>query len=88
MRKILCLYQVGSGKSSLLNSVIGETHVVGGSISSCGSIAYVPQVVLYDLKKCLRFVVEMSTDVLYVPWILSGSLRDNILLGKEIDPRR
>ncbi|WVZ82232.1 hypothetical protein U9M48_029518 [Paspalum notatum var. saurae] len=58
--------EVGSGKSSLLNSVIGETHVISGSISSCGSIAYVPQ----------------------VPWILSGSVRDNILLGKEFDPRR
>uniref|UniRef100_A0A0A9DMU8 ABC transporter C family member 13 n=1 Tax=Arundo donax TaxID=35708 RepID=A0A0A9DMU8_ARUDO len=58
--------EVGSGKSSLLNSIIGETHVVSGSISFCGSIAYVPQ----------------------VPWILSGSLRDNILLGKEFDPRR
>uniref|UniRef100_K3XV63 ABC transporter C family member 13 n=1 Tax=Setaria italica TaxID=4555 RepID=K3XV63_SETIT len=58
--------EVGSGKSSLLNSVIGETHVISGSVSSCGSIAYVPQ----------------------VPWILSGSVRDNILLGKEFDPRR
>ncbi|CAN6208441.1 unnamed protein product [Urochloa humidicola] len=58
--------EVGSGKSSLLNSVIGETRVVSGSINACGSMAYVPQ----------------------VPWILSGSLRDNILLGKEFDPRR
>ncbi|KAJ1258328.1 hypothetical protein BS78_10G066900 [Paspalum vaginatum] len=58
--------EVGSGKSSLLNSVIGETHVISGSISSYGSIAYVPQ----------------------VPWVLSGSVRDNILLGKEFDPRR
>ncbi|OQU75975.1 hypothetical protein SORBI_3010G066200 [Sorghum bicolor] len=58
--------EVGSGKSSLLNTVIGETHVISGSISSCDSIAYVPQ----------------------VPWILSGTLRDNILLGKEFDPRR
>ncbi|CAL5046453.1 unnamed protein product [Urochloa decumbens] len=58
--------EVGSGKSSLLNTVIGETHIVSGSINSCGSMAYVPQ----------------------VPWILSGSLRDNILLGKEFDPRR
>lgn len=58
--------EVGSGKSSLLNSVIGETHVVSGSINSWGSIAYVAQ----------------------VPWILSGSVRDNILLGKEFDPSR
>ncbi|TVU12290.1 hypothetical protein EJB05_45926, partial [Eragrostis curvula] len=62
----LVLQNVGSGKSSLLNSIIGETHVVSGSISSCGSVSYVPQ----------------------VPWILSGSLRDNILLGKEFDPMR
>jgi ABC-type Mn2+/Zn2+ transport system ATPase subunit len=54
-------FQVGSGKSSLLNTVIGETHVISGSISSCGSIAYVPQVALYDLEiayhlhlKCLE----------------------------------
>ncbi|EMS58693.1 ABC transporter C family member 13 [Triticum urartu] len=59
-------FQVGSGKSSLLNSIIGEMSVISGSINSCGSIAYVPQ----------------------VPWILSGSLRDNILLGKGFDTRR
>lgn len=59
-------FQVGSGKSSLLNSIIGEMSVISGSVNSCGSIAYVPQ----------------------VPWILSGSLRDNILLGKEFDTRR
>jgi ABC-type branched-subunit amino acid transport system ATPase component len=50
LRKILCLYQVGSGKSSLLNTIIGETHVISGSVSSCGSIAYVPQVAFYDVK--------------------------------------
>ncbi|KAL6606766.1 hypothetical protein ACP70R_042419 [Stipagrostis hirtigluma subsp. patula] len=58
--------EVGSGKSSLLNSIMGEMRVINGSISSCGSVAYVAQ----------------------VPWILSGSLRDNILVGKEFDPRR
>uniref|UniRef100_J3MBW1 MRP-like ABC transporter n=2 Tax=Oryza brachyantha TaxID=4533 RepID=J3MBW1_ORYBR len=58
--------EVGSGKSSLLNSIIGEISVTSGSVTSYGSIAYVPQ----------------------VPWILSGSLQDNILLGKEFDPRR
>uniref|UniRef100_A0ACD6AEE6 Uncharacterized protein n=1 Tax=Avena sativa TaxID=4498 RepID=A0ACD6AEE6_AVESA len=58
--------EVGSGKSSLLNAVTGEMSVISGSINSCGSISYVPQ----------------------VPWILSGSLRDNILLGKGFDTRR
>ncbi|PNT76346.1 hypothetical protein BRADI_1g47277v3 [Brachypodium distachyon] len=63
---IAIIGEVGSGKSSLLNSIIGEMSVISGSVNSCGSIAYVPQ----------------------VPWILSGSLRDNILLGKEFDARR
>lgn len=50
--------QVGSGKSSLLNSILGEMQLVNGSVYSCGSIAYVPQVcrlvlVLFvDLNSC------------------------------------
>uniref|UniRef100_A0A0E0DY15 ABC transporter domain-containing protein n=1 Tax=Oryza meridionalis TaxID=40149 RepID=A0A0E0DY15_9ORYZ len=70
--------EVGCGKSSLLNSIIGEIHVTSGSITSYGSIAYVPQ---FNL-------VKHVADVVQVPWILSGSLRDNILLGEEFDPRR
>ncbi|XP_044487071.1 ABC transporter C family member 13 isoform X3 [Mangifera indica] len=58
--------EVGSGKSSLLNSILGETLLVHGSIHSTGSIAYVPQ----------------------VPWILSGTIRENILFGKNYDPQR
>ncbi|CAL5361622.1 unnamed protein product [Camellia sinensis] len=58
--------EVGSGKSSLLNLILGEMRLINGSIHSSGSIAYVPQ----------------------VPWILSGTLRDNILFGKDYDPRR
>ncbi|XP_038982338.1 ABC transporter C family member 13-like isoform X1 [Phoenix dactylifera] len=58
--------EVGSGKSSLLNSILGEMHLIRGVIQACGSIAYVPQ----------------------VPWIQSGSVRDNILFGKEYDARR
>lgn len=42
--------QVGCGKSSLLNSIIGEIHVTSGSVTSYGSIAYVPQVILLDLE--------------------------------------
>ncbi|KAK9281952.1 hypothetical protein L1049_004861 [Liquidambar formosana] len=58
--------EVGSGKSSLLNSILGEMRLIHGSVHSSGSIAYVPQ----------------------VPWILSGTIRDNILFGKEYDPER
>ncbi|KAJ4718638.1 ABC transporter family protein [Melia azedarach] len=58
--------EVGSGKSSLLNSILGETQLIHGSIHASGSIAYVPQ----------------------VPWILSGTVRDNILFGKNYDLQR
>ncbi|XP_052182316.1 ABC transporter C family member 13 isoform X3 [Diospyros lotus] len=58
--------EVGSGKSSLLNLILGEMRLINGSINSSGSIAYVPQ----------------------VPWILSGTLRDNILFGKDYNPTR
>ncbi|KAM7471627.1 hypothetical protein LguiA_009810 [Lonicera macranthoides] len=58
--------EVGSGKSSLLYSILGETRLINGSIYSSGSVAYVPQ----------------------VPWILSGTIRDNILFGKDYDPER
>ncbi|XP_058067672.1 ABC transporter C family member 13 isoform X3 [Magnolia sinica] len=58
--------EVGSGKSSLLNSILGEMLLVHGSIYSRGSIAYVSQ----------------------VPWILSGTIRDNILFGKDYDAKR
>ncbi|PIN08442.1 Multidrug/pheromone exporter, ABC superfamily [Handroanthus impetiginosus] len=58
--------EVGSGKSSLLNLVLGETRLINGSIYLTGSKAYVPQ----------------------VPWIMSGTIRDNILLGKDYDHRR
>ncbi|XP_058780377.1 ABC transporter C family member 13 isoform X1 [Vicia villosa] len=58
--------EVGSGKSSMLYSILGEMRLDQGSIYSNGSIAYVPQ----------------------VPWILSGTVRDNILLGKSYQPER
>ncbi|XP_015069978.1 ABC transporter C family member 13 isoform X4 [Solanum pennellii] len=58
--------EVGSGKSSLLNLILGETRLINGSVYRDGSIAYVPQ----------------------VAWNLSGTVRDNILFGKEYDPRR
>ncbi|CAN7081183.1 unnamed protein product [Brassica oleracea var. botrytis] len=58
--------EVGSGKTSLLNSLLGEMQCVHGSILLNGSVAYVPQ----------------------VPWILSGTVRENILFGKPFDSKR
>ncbi|KAJ4899955.1 multidrug resistance-associated protein 11 [Raphanus sativus] len=58
--------EVGSGKTSLLNSLLGEMQCVHGSILLNGSVAYVPQ----------------------VPWILSGTVRENILFEKTFDSKR
>ncbi|CAH2078696.1 unnamed protein product [Thlaspi arvense] len=58
--------EVGSGKTSLLNSLLGEMQCVHGSILLNGSVAYIPQ----------------------VPWILSGTVRENILFGKTFDSNR
>ncbi|KZV22614.1 ABC transporter C family member 13-like [Dorcoceras hygrometricum] len=58
--------EVGSGKSSLLNMVLGEARLVNGSICLSGTKAYVPQ----------------------VPWIMSGTIRENILVGKDYNGER
>lgn len=58
--------EVGSGKSSLLNTILGEMNLTKGFIQSSGSVSYVPQ----------------------IPWILSGTIRDNVIFGKDYDLRR
>ncbi|XP_057825504.2 ABC transporter C family member 13 isoform X1 [Cryptomeria japonica] len=58
--------EVGAGKSSLLNAILGEMRFIKGNISRHGAVAYVPQ----------------------APWIQSGTVRDNILFGKEYDEDR
>ncbi|XP_057540622.1 ABC transporter C family member 13 isoform X4 [Amaranthus tricolor] len=41
---VVVIGEVGSGKSSLLNSVLGEMNIINGWILKNGSTAYVPQV--------------------------------------------
>ncbi|XP_031482452.1 ABC transporter C family member 13 isoform X2 [Nymphaea colorata] len=58
--------EVGSGKSSLLNAILGEMQLLHGSVCTHGTIAYASQ----------------------VPWILSGTIQDNILFGKQYIAQR
>ena len=55
---------IGSGKSSLLLSLINELPGLSGQLCIKGVTSYCSQ----------------------VPWIFSGSIRDNILFGNELDP--
>lgn len=54
---------VGSGKSALLLSILGELRTTQGQVKLGGSIGYVSQ----------------------NPWIISESIRDNILSGRAFD---
>lgn len=51
--------QMGSGKSMLLHTILGECNITQGEIVVGGSIAYASQ----------------------EPWIVSGTVRDNIVMG-------
>jgi ABC-type multidrug transport system fused ATPase/permease subunit len=62
--KVAICGSVGSGKSSLLCSILGEIpRVSGGKIRVFGSKAFVPQ----------------------SAWIQTGTIRDNILFGRQMD---
>lgn len=62
--KVAICGSVGSGKTSLLCSILGELHKISGSsISTRGSKAF----------------------VLQSAWIQTGTIRDNILFGKEMN---
>lgn len=55
--------KVGSGKSSLLMTILGEMHIKHGHVSRGGKVAYVEQ----------------------EPWIVAGTLRENIILNQDFN---
>ena len=58
--------KTGSGKSSLINAIAGNLKHTTGTLSTSGSIAYIPQ----------------------EPFLVSGTVRENILFGKEFNALR
>ena len=57
---------VGSGKTSLLMTILGEIPISSGKISCVGKMAFVSQ----------------------TPWVYSGTVRDNIVFGKEFHEQK
>ena len=57
---------VGSGKSTFLNTILGECNIIEGEVSSHSKISYMSQ----------------------EPWIIQGTIQENILLGAEYDETR
>ncbi|CRK98089.1 CLUMA_CG011457, isoform A [Clunio marinus] len=60
------LGHVGSGKSSLLQTILGELPTEAGSLAIKGNLSFATQ----------------------EPWVFSGSVRQNILFGQEMDKER
>lgn len=56
--------RVGSGKSSIIQSLLGDLYKLRGDVIVHGKVAYVSQ----------------------VPWIINGTVRENILFGHTYDP--
>lgn len=56
--------KVGSGKSALIQSLLGDLERINGSVKCHGNVAYVAQ----------------------LPWIMNGTVKENILFGHKYDP--
>ncbi|WLF81435.1 ATP-binding cassette glutathione S-conjugate transporter ycf1 [Lodderomyces elongisporus] len=56
--------KVGSGKSSIIQAILGDLYKLDGEVALHGKVAYVSQ----------------------VPWIMNGTVKDNILFGHKYDP--
>lgn len=57
--------RVGSGKSSILQCLLGDLYKLDGEVKVNGKVAFVSQ----------------------VPWIINGTVRENILFGHKYDPQ-
>ena len=57
---------VGSGKTSLLMTILGEISISSGKMSCIGKMAFVSQ----------------------IPWVYSGTVRDNIVFGKDFHEQK
>lgn len=73
---------VGSGKSSLLQGLIGEMRKTAGSVKFGGSVAYCPQVAWIQVSSALLRIP--CTNVL----LKNATIRDNICFGRPFEAEK
>ena len=76
---------VGSGKTSLLQGLIGEMRKADGSIVFAGSVGYCPQSAWIQVRSTLRygFLNERKS-----PLVQNATIRENICFGRPFEEDR
>jgi ABC-type multidrug transport system fused ATPase/permease subunit len=75
---------VGSGKTALLNSLLGETTLLDGKIFMVNDQG--------DRELCEEDLATGLTDTIaycpQAPWLIGATIRENILFGRAYDEKR
>ncbi|GAA5979907.1 hypothetical protein JCM11641_007582 [Rhodosporidiobolus odoratus] len=77
----IILGPVGSGKSTVLLSLLGETNKLSGS-------SFLPSPVIRSTASDPSLVTETTAYAAQSAWLLSASIRDNILFGSQLNVKR
>ncbi|GAA5842131.1 hypothetical protein JCM9279_002796 [Rhodotorula babjevae] len=77
----IVLGPVGSGKSTLLSSLLGETNRLSGS-------AFLPSPVIRTTDADPARLTDTTAYAAQSPWLMSATIRDNILFGSPLNHKR
>ncbi|GAA6043182.1 hypothetical protein JCM8097_008715 [Rhodosporidiobolus ruineniae] len=77
----IILGPVGSGKTTVLLSLLGETNKLAGS-------AFLPSPVIRNADADPTLLTETTAYASQSPWLLSATIRDNIVFGCKFNPKR
>ncbi|KAL8281440.1 hypothetical protein RQP46_006124 [Phenoliferia psychrophenolica] len=77
----IILGPVGSGKSTLLLSLLGETNKLSGS-------SFLPSPVVRSTGVDPAILTETSAYCSQSPWLLSDTIKENILFGSPLNEKR
>ncbi|GAA5985560.1 hypothetical protein JCM11641_007994 [Rhodosporidiobolus odoratus] len=77
----IILGPVGSGKSTVLLSLLGETNKLSGS-------SFLPSPVIRSAASDPSLLTETTAYAAQSAWLLSASIRDNILFGSQLNVQR